>query len=352
MIRALSLLALVVAASCTSAATGAPATPRPSLAAASTSPTPVPLDVAAMMGGTLSPATVVAQVEAELVAVRLQDHFVPYRVGVAGPAAALSGLDGPHLYVADGAGGSTRVRALDFATGVEMASVVLAAPIAGHHALAQDRPDRVLALVRAGGGTLSYDPGVRVEAVGTSPFARLSAVSKAACGDRLLASASRIAIVCDQAGIVWIDTLVGQVTPISVTGAPIVAAAILADGAIVVGTSSGTLYRIPAGSTTLLLVQRSSADPIVDDGIAAADGQRFVVLGGAPGRSSVTAYVLGGWGGSGPFAVATRAGGAVALWPDAYFGTRGGIWHVDLQNGLVGERRALGDPTLLTVAAR
>ena len=343
----LGVLLLVVAAACAPAATrpaGSPAATASLRAAATATPT---INVDDMMGGSFVPATVFTLAGSEIHAVKLQNHFTPFRIPVSGKAHAVVSLDGARLYVLDRKDGSTRIRALDAATGAEIGSTTLAEEPADGLAIAQDRIDRVLVLVKAGSG-------VRVEEIATSPLAVRGGISKAECGDRLLASQSRIAIVCASASKIAIDTLVGQTARVEVPGGPIVASAMLADGGLVVGTTAGTLHRVKRGDLALIDGPELPNGATVPEAIVASDGQRFAVFARTASGATVSTYdarsgVLNG----GPFAVTTRVHHAVALWPFAYFaGPDPGLWHVDLRSGLVERMAALTDPVPLAVSAR
>lgn len=351
-----AILALAVAAACGPAATRTPA-PAPSSAQSShvavASPTATPINVDDMMGGSFVPATVFALVRNEIHAVKLQNHFVPYRIPVGGRPHVVVSPDGARFYVADRKDGGTRVRAFDAATGVEMAAARVAdEELVDDGAMVQDRPDRVLLLLKAG-------RGVRVEAVSTSPIVTLGGIYKSPCGDRLLASATRIAIVCSSAGNISIGSLSGTGAVegpqggglISLPGAPIVASTMLADGTIVVGTAA-MLHRILSGSSTLV------AGPLLPTGstilgATAADPQRFVVFARSGDQGSASAYdARSGVLAAGPFSVSVRAAHAMALWPFAFFVGERGLWHVDLRSGLTERMVALDDPIPLAVSSR
>lgn len=354
----LRVLALVVAAACGPAVTRAPV-PVPSPAqtshAAATSPTATPINVDDMMGGSFVPATVFSLLGSQIHAVKLQNHFVPYRIPVGGKPHVVVSPDGARLYVADRDDGHTRVRAFDAATGVELAAARVAdEELVDDVAMGQDRPDRVLLLLKAGAG-------VRVEAIRTTPIVALAGIYKAPCGDRLLASAGRIAIICSSTGIISIGSRSGtgagalegpQGGLISVPGAPIVASTMLADGTIVVGTAAGMLHRIMGGASTLV------AGPELPSGstllaAAAVDPERFVVFARSGDQGSASVYhARSGTLAVGPLSVPVRAGHAIALWPFAYFVGERGLWHVDLRSGLTERMVAQADLVPLAVSAR
>lgn len=348
-------IALVVAAACGPAVTQAPvSSPTQTSRVAAATPTATPINVDDMMGGSFLPATVFALVGDQIHAVKLQNHFVPYRIPVGGRPHVVVSPDGARLYVADRDDGRTRVRSFDAATGVELAAARVAdLELADDIAMVQDRPDRVLLLLKAGAG-------VRVEAIRTFPIVALGGIYKSPCGDRLLASASRIAIICSATGMINLGSrsAAGAIEGpqggdlISVPGAPIVASTMLADGTLVVGTAAGTLHRIVGGASTLV------AGPELPGGttllsVAAADAERFVVFARSAGQGGASAYdARSGALTVGPLSVAVRAGRTVARWPFAYFVGERGLWHVDLRSGMTERMIALDDPVPLAVSSR
>lgn len=345
-------LALVVAIACGQAATSAP-TDRPAstTAHATVTHTPVPVNVDDMMGSVRS-ATVFAQVGDHIHAVTLLNHFVRYRIPVGARPHAVVSRDGDRVYVADRVDGRTRLRALDVRSGVELVTTTIADEVAGDGSLVMDRSDRLLLLLVAG-------TGVRVDAIDARSLGVTGSLSKAPCGERLLASESRIAVVCSN-GTVGIDTFVGH-TYVQVPDAPVIAAAMLPDGTIVLGTASGTIYRVPSGKTSLEAGPGCAPGSIVPGGIAAAagpghqsdDGDGFVVF-SRSGETTLAAVhePRAGARTAGPFAVSARGGQVLALWPFAYFRGDRGIWHVDLRSGLLERMVTLDDPVPLAVAPK
>lgn len=346
-------LALVVAVACgqatTSARDGAAATAG---AHAQVTHTPVPVNVDDMMGGARPAATVFTRAGNEIFAVTLLNHFVRYRIAVSGKGHAVVSPDGARVYVADRTDGRTRVRAFEVISGTELGSMSVREEAADGRALAMDRNDRVLLLVKAG-------TGVRVQALGTSPLATVGGISKAPCGERLLASESRIAVVCSNGdgqyfvgGTVGIDTLAGHAGYVQVPGSPIVASAMLQDGTIVLGTKGGSIYRIVSGKTSLSSVMELGTDALVEDGIAPTEGG-FVIFARSGDASTATVYEpYAAVRVAGPFQLSLRGPRIAALGPFAYFAGERGLWHVDLRSGLLERMLTLDDPTPLAVSAR
>jgi DNA-binding beta-propeller fold protein YncE len=346
----LGVLALVVAAACGPAATTATPPSATQTGVAARPATPTPINVDDMMGGSLSPATVFAQVGNEIVAVKLQNHFVPYRIPVSGKPHAVVSPDGSRLYVADRKDGRIRLRTFDASSGVEVTSATLGdEPLAPGLALSQDRPDRLLLLVEAG-------TGVRVDAVPASLASAAVGVFKSQCGDQLLASATRIAIVCGSAlsvaGVGEGSAFRSVTGTLSVPAGPISASAMLADGTIVLGTGSGKLHLIRGDAAALVPGPEIVGGTIV--AIAPAGDDRYVVFARSETRSSAMMYdARSGRLSGGPFPLTGQVRHGVALWPFAYFaGSEPGLWHVDLRSGNVERMTPLSGPVPIAVSAR
>jgi DNA-binding beta-propeller fold protein YncE len=345
-----SVLALVVAAACGPSATTATAPAATQTGVAARPATPTPINVDDMMGGSLSPATVFAQVGDEIVAVKLQNHFVPYRIPVSGRPHAVVSPDGSRLYVADRKDGRIRLRTFDVPSGVEMTSASLGEePLADDVALAQDRPDRLLLLVRSG-------TGLRVDAVPALTLAPAKGIYKSPCGERILASATRVAVVCGS-GLVSIATATGDALRgpegglISVPEPP-VPAAMLEDGTLVLGSGSGRLHLVRSDGTALVTGPEIVGGAIV--AIAPDGNGRYVVFARSQTRSSVTTYdARTGRLTAGPFPVTGQVLHGIARWPFAYFaGSEPGLWHVDLRSGNVERMTLLSGPVPIALAAR
>lgn len=307
-------------------------------------PSPTPINVDDMMG-TVPAATVFAQSGNELHAVRLLNHFVLYRIALAEKAQVGVGADGARVYVADRKDGRTRIRGFDVATGGELGWSNLEEAATNGGALSSDRPDRVLLLLDAG-------TGVRVEGIDARSLAATGGLTKAQCGDRLLASQSRVAIVCTTGGMIQVDTLVGQGFSYHMLG-PIGASAMLPDGAVVASSADGKLYLLRSGAVTPVELSVAEVGEVVPGGIAAADQGRFVVVRRSAGGATVTLHHgADGSREAGPFAMPLVGGPVLALWPFAYFQGDRGLWHVDLRTGLLERMVALARPIPLAVAAR
>jgi hypothetical protein len=180
----------------------------------------------------------------------------------------------------------------------------------------------------------------RVDAYEALTLRPLGVVMEApGCGDRLLASASRIAIVCLSTGAITVDDLRGQRAAID--GAPpnLVAAAIADDGALYVATADRRLAAVAAGAGKLVSIPWPSewSGTVLADGLAVAQG----------GGSGLIAQRTddGAW--LRVFAtndmaqrrslrlLGTPQGGVLARWPFAYYTVDRTVRHVDLSSGLL-----------------
>jgi hypothetical protein len=108
------------------------------------------------------------------------------------------------------------------------------------------------------------------------------------------------------------------------------------------------------GSTTLTPVPEiEQGATIPKDGVAPLGSDRFVVITTAKGEAQAVAYRADtGYLTAGPFRLRMEASGVVSLWPYAYFGSDQGLYHVDLQSGLLERMVKLDHPSVLAVAAR
>jgi hypothetical protein len=324
------VLSLVACAGTTSGQRAA--SPLPAQAA---SPTATPINVDDMMG--LYPQqTVFVAATDHVTAVTLLNHFTRYRIATNGVAQISTDSTGQWLYLLDAETPRLhRLRAFDVPSGTERA---LQAGIAG--VAAEGR--RVLSAATAG-RVLMLKSDARhawVDAYEALTLRPLGAVvDTPGCGDRLLASVSRIAIVCLSTGQIVVDDLRGNQAAID--GAPpnLVAAAIADDGTLYVATADQRLAAVAAGAAKLVSVPWPSewSGTVLADGLAVAQGG---VSGLIAERTDDGAWLR-------VFATNNLAqrkslrlagmpqGGVVALWPFAYYTVDRTVRHVDLNSGLL-----------------
>jgi len=185
---------------------------------------------------------------------------------------------------------------------------------------------------------------------------------KTGCGDRLLASGSRIAIVCLATGQVAGDDLRGG-GAFAIEGAlPHLAGAAMADdGTIWVATSDRQLGAIPFGAVALRQLQWPTAwtGTVLPDSVAVANGADSVVFAQTDTdgswlrvlASNVVAPRMS-------LRLAGRTEGApqfgvVVLAPFAYFASGGDVRHVELSTGMLETMTTVGQgATVVAVVDR
>jgi hypothetical protein len=169
-------------------------------------------------------------------------------------------------------------------------------------------------------------------------------MEKQGCGDRLLSSGTRVAIVCLATGEIAVDNLRGTSATISGTLPNLVGAAMAGDGSIYVVTADQQLAVVVPNSSTLDTLHWPSewSGTVVADGITAGtdavaiaertvDGAwlRIFAPNNLPQRLSMRM--------AGP-----PNGGIVALSGFAYYGVGNTIQHLKMQNGLLETMAAVG----------
>ena len=305
------------------------------VAATPTNVTPTPINVDDMMG--LYPQQTVFVAAADHVtAVTLLNHFTRYRIATNGAAQVSADSTGQWLYLLDAeTPRSHRLRAFDVPSGAERA---LQADIAG--VAAEGR--RVLSAAVAG-RVLVLKSDARhawVDAYEALTLRPLGAVMDTpGCGDRLLASGRRIAIVCLSTGEIVVDDLRGNQAAIDGALPNLVAAAMADDGTLYVATADQRLAVVAAGAVKLASVPWPSewSGAVLADGLAVAQGGAFGVI---AERTDDGAWLR-------VFATDNLArrtslrldgmpqGGVLALWPFAYYTVDRAVRHVDLNSGLL-----------------
>jgi hypothetical protein len=292
-------------------------------------PTATPINVDDMMG-LYTQQTVFVASTGKISAVTLLNHFTRYTIPTTGVAQAASDSPGQFLYVLDASG----LRTFDVATGEQRAAVAGVSAPASDHSLA----------VAVDGRPLVLRSDARHAWVDAYEYVTLApkgiVMEKPGCGDRLLASGSRVAIVCLATGDVAVDDLRGSGTAVLANALPKLAGAtISADGAIYVVTADQHLAVSAFGIPKLVPIPWPSewSGTVVADGIAAASGAPSVAIAeqstdGAWLRIFQTNNIgqrlsvrLGG----------VPQGGIVALYPFAYYSVGSTIRHADMTSGLL-----------------
>lgn len=365
--------AVVLVSACGTGDTRAlgPASPTPSRAAAA-SPTPT-FNMADMMGFYPQQTVFIADVD-KVSAVTLLNHFTRYSIATRGIAevAIDASTAESWFYVLDGMeaaaaridGAVVRLRAFDLQTGTERASRTDLGLVSGWKRALATAADGRLLVLKADGRHAWVDAYERLT---LKPLGTV--MEKAGCGDRLLASGARLAIVCLATGEVALDSLRGAGTSTIDTLAGLVGAAMAQDGTVWVVSADRKLGSIAFGETNLTKVPWPSAwmGAVLPDSLALVSG-----MGSAPGSAvatgSPTALIAqtdtdGTWlrvlatsvmAPRESIRLAGRLGGApqfgiMALYPFAYFISGGSVRHVQIDQGMLETMTELGQGA--TIAA-
>jgi hypothetical protein len=312
--------------------TPAPPTAPPAPIAA---PTHIPLINVDDMMGMFPQQTVFVATADHVSAVTLLNHFTRYQIATDGLAQVGADNTGQWLYLLDsGTPGTFRLRAFDVATGTERA---VESGLAG---VASDRRGLVIA---ADGRVLVLKSDARhawVDAYAAQTLRPLGAVmDKPGCGDRLLASAVRMAIVCLATGEIAVDDLPGNAAAIDGALPTLVAAAMADDGVLYVATADQHLATVPARATRLVSVDWPSqwSGEVLPDGLTIASGGPVLVIAQrSAGEAWLRVVGLSDMAQRRSFRLAgVPQGGIVALWPFAYYTVAATVRHVDLNSGLL-----------------
>lgn len=274
-----SLLAALAAATALVACGGVgaprsiPSSTTPTGAAAVASPTQ-PINVDDMMG--FYPQQTVFVADATGVsAVTLLNHFTRYTIptrGKAQVAVEVSAGSGSWFYVLDGSEtGPLRLRTFDIEMGVERASRSDIGIVAStQRAVAITNDGRVLVLKSdARHAWVDAYERLTLKPLGT-------VMEKPGCGDRLLATQARVAIVCLATGEIAVDALRGFGTTLVDGSMPRLAGAAMAqDGTIWAATADRQLAAVPAGAVSArrLAWPLAWSGTVLQDGIALATGE-------------------------------------------------------------------------------
>jgi hypothetical protein len=234
-------------------------------------------------------------------AVTLLNHFTRYRIATNGVAQVSTDGTGQWLYLLDAeTQGFYRLRAFDVPSGSERA---LQAGIVG-----VIKDGRVQSAAIDGRVLVLKSDAHRtwVDAY-AAPDLRLlgTAMEGPGCDDRLLASGSRVAIVCGSTGEIAVDDLRGKQAAIDGALPNLATAAMADDGTLYVATADEQLAAFAGGATKLVSV------PWPSEWSGNMVERKSLRLAGVP------------------------QGGVLTLWPFAYHSVGHTIRHVDLTSGLL-----------------
>ncbi len=298
-------------------------------------PTGTPLiNVDDMMGFYTQQTVFVATMD-HVSAVTLLNHFTRYQIATNGLAQVSIEGTSQWLYVLDaGTAGSHRLRVFDVSGGSERAvRTGIAGVAADRRALSTAVDGRVLVLK-------SDSRHAWIDAYEALTLRPLGAVlEKPGCGDRVLASGGRIAIVCLASGEITIGDVREGHPSIDGPLPHLVAAAMADDGTLYVATEDQHLAVAAIGATKLMSLPwpREWSGTVLADGLVVVQGGAAVAI---AVRSDEGAWLR-------VLTTTTMAerksvrlagvpqGGVIALWPFAYYTIDRTIRHVDLNTGLL-----------------
>ena len=360
--------AVAIALTACGAASTSGAAPSGSRVTGTPSPT---INVDDMMGLYAQQTVFVADVE-KVSVITLLNHFTRYTIPtrskaqVASDAYATFGAPpstSPGLfYVLDGLEtgmGPIRLRAFDLLNGVERASRSDIGSVASsHRALGTSIDGRVLVL-KSDGRRAWIDA---YEAVTLKPQGTV--MEKAGCGDRLLTSGNRVAIVCLAAGQIAVDTLRGGGTAL-IDGpkdlGPLAGATMADDGTIYAVTGDRRLAVVSPNATKLSPLPWPSewSGSVLPDALSVATGSNSVVLAQlADDGAWLRVFASNNLAQRQSLRLAGRLDGApqfglIALAPFAYYASGGSVRHVELSTGMLETMTEVGQgATVVAVVNR
>ena len=286
------------------------------------------------MMGLYTQQTVFVASTGKISAVTLLNHCVRYTIPTGGAAQATADSAGQFLYVLDRPGQEMRIRAIDVATGEQRAAMYLGVPPASDRAIATAVDGRLLVL--HADDRHAWVDGY--EYVTLEPKGVV--MEKPGCGDRLLASGSRVAIVCLATGEIAVDTLRGGGTTLLANALPKLAGATMTgDGTIYVVTADQHLGVVAPDSTKLSPLPWPSewSGTVVTDGIAAAAGAPSVAIAEQTADGAwLRVFATNNLGQRLSVRIAgVPQGGILALYPFAYYAVGSTIRHADMNSGLL-----------------
>jgi hypothetical protein len=302
--------------------------------AATASPTVTPINVDEMLG--LYPQqTVFVATPEHVSAVTLLNHFTRYRIATNGVAQVSTDGTGQWLYLLDAeTQGFYRLRAFDVPSGSERAlQAGIVGVIKDGRVLSAAIDGRVLVLKSDARHTW-------VEAYAAPALRLLGTVMEGpGCGDRLLVSGSRVAIVCRSTGEIAVDDLRGNRAAIDGALPNLATAAMADDGMLYVATADQQLAAVAAGVTKLVSIPWPSewSGTVLADGLAVAqDGASVVIAERTDDGAWLRVFATHNMLDRKSFRLAgVPQGGVLTLWPFAYYTVEHTIRHVDLTGGLL-----------------
>ena len=330
------------------------------VAARTTSPSPA-FNMDDMMGFYPQQTVFIADVD-KVSAVTLLNHFTRYAIPTRGIAevavdattstAWLYVLDGMEAAAARVPGAAVRLRTFDIATGIERASRAdIGIPL----------PTRAMAIA-ADGRLLLLKVDARrawIDAYERLTLRPLGTVmEKPGCGDRLLASQIRVAIVCLATGEIAVDGLRGGGTAVLGSAMPGLAGVAMEEGGTIYAVTSDRHFATAGYNETALKPipwPTAWTGTVLPDGLAIATGTATAVIAqtdtdGSWLRVMATRVVAP----QASLRLAGRTAGApqfgiMAFYPFVYFTSGGSVRHVQIDTGMLETMTELGQGA--TIAA-
>ena len=364
LLLAFAAATLLVACGGGAAPRSAPTSSTATRAAAIASPTQS-FNLDDMMGFYPQQTVLVADVD-RVTAVTLLNHFTRFAIPTQGKAqvATDTASGNSWLYVLDGFeaaaaridGATVRLRTFDLGSGTERASRTDIGTVAWQRAIATAADGRVFVLKSDARHAWidAYAP-LTLKPLGT-------VMEKPGCGDRLLASQIRLAIVCLATGEIAVNELHGAPTTVLGPLMPGLAGAVMAyEGSIYAVTADRRFATAGYGETTLTTIPWPTAwtGTVLPDGLAMATTSATAVIAqtdtdGSWLRVLATNVVA-------PRASLRLAGrltgapqfGIMAFYPFAYFTSGGSVRHVQIDSGMLETMTELGQgATIVAVVDR
>ena len=328
-----------------------------------------PFNLDDMMGLYATQTVFVADVE-KISAITLLNHFTRYTIPTNGKAQVVADAYGQYsapqpanaggwLYVLDGiidVPGPLRLRTFDIA-GVERASrsdIGTVASTVRSLAVAIDGRVLVLKSDARHAWVDAYEP-ITLKPQGT-------VMEKAGCGDRLLASGFRVAIVCLATGQIAVDTLRGGGTALIDGALPDLAGATMVDDGTMYAVTADRKLAVVAPSATKLSPLPWPSEwsgTVLPDTLAAATGSSSIVLAQlAEDGAWLRTFASNNVSQRQSVRLAGRLEGApqfglIALAPFAYFTSGGNVRHVELSTGMLETMTTVGQgATVVAVVNR
>ena len=323
-----------------------------------------PINVDDMMGLYATQTVFVADID-RVSAITLLNHFTRYAIATTGKAQVAADYGyatfgtppstnaGAWLYLLDGIeGGPLRLRTFDV-SGIERASRSDIGSVAS--------PQRSLGLAIDGRVLVLKSDARRAWIDAYEPLTlkpQGTVMEKPGCGDRLVTSGNRVAIVCLATGDIAVDGLRGGGTARIEGSLPKLAGAAMADdGTIYVVTADRQLALVAPNATKLSPLPWPSewTGTVLPDTIAIATGSPSVVLAElADDGAWLRVFASNNLSQRQSLRLAGRLAGApqfgvLALYPFAYFASGGSVMHVELNSGMLETMTEVGQGA--TIAA-